>query len=313
MIVKQSADFRKQTKNQKKKRGSQPAPHERIMAMTVGLWQSRALAIAAELELADHLAGGPLSVDELAARSKANPAMLQRLLRALESVGIFQRSVQNTYGNTEISDVLRKGVPGSQWAWVRSQLSPGYGIYELWAELGPIVRTGEMRPEKVLGQPFWGYLQSHSDAGRTFDLAMQGVSQAMTPAVTAAYDWSHAELIADVGGGIGTQLIHILENNPTTRGVLFDQQHVLTEALQHDRMQIVSGDFFQSVPADADVYLIRTVLHDWNEEKALSILTTVRKAARPGAKLVIAEIVLPEGPEFALGKWSDSRNGAHRH
>ncbi len=284
---------------------SHPAPHEQIMALTVGFWQSRALAVAAELELADALAGGPLGLMELASRVEANPAMLRRLLRALETVGIFQQPSTDVFSNTETSETLRRNVPGSQWAWVISELSPNCGIYELWSTLSSVVRTGEAHPEQVLGTSFWGFLKQEPKAGRTFALAMQEVAQAMTPAVTAAYNWRDAEFLVDVGGGIGSQLIDILEHYPRSRGILLDEPHVLAGALQHDRLESRSGDFFQEVPEGADLYLMRNVLHDWSDEKAAAILSTVRKAAKPEAKLVLAEMVLPDGPKFSLGKWAD--------
>jgi len=126
----------------------------------------------------------------------------------------------------------------------------------------------------------------------------------MTPAVTASYDWSQFPVIADIGGGIGAQLSNVLDAYPSCRGILFDQPQVVEQS-QHSRMELVGGDFFVEIPIQANAYLLRWIIHDWDDDKAITILENVRKAARPGARLLLVESVIPETAEFDMSKWMD--------
>jgi hypothetical protein len=134
---------------------------------------------------------------------------------------------------------------------------------------------------------------------------MRDLSASITPAVTAAFDWSQFPTIADIGGGIGAQLASILDAHPSCRGILFDQPQVVAQAPPHKRMEKAGGDFFTNVPIQADAYLLRWIIHDWAEDKAVAILENVRKIAGPGARLVLVESVIPETAEFDMGKWMD--------
>ena len=127
----------------------------------------------------------------------------------------------------------------------------------------------------------------------------------MTPAVTAAYEWSQFPVIADIGGGIGTQLVSVLEASPASKGILFDQPYLGPESISHDRMEAIGGDFFESVPTGADAYLLRWILHDWADPEAALILGSLHQAMKPTARLIVIESVIPEGPAFNFGKWSD--------
>jgi len=282
-----------------------PPPHLRVLAIAMGYWQSRALAVATELRVAEILAAGPLAIEEIAARSATHSDRLYRLLRALASIDIFAEVAPRVFANTDTSECLREGVAGSQSAWIRSQLSPGNGIYEPWSELETTIRTGENGARRAYGLAFWEFLGGHAQASRLFNESMLQVTQSMTPAVTAAYDWSTASTIVDVGGGLGTQVVAILDASPATTGILFDREHVLAGALSHPRLTRRSGDFFEALPAAADLYLIRSCLHDWSDDDAVRLLRAVRTASRPDSRLLLAEFVVPPGPEPSLGKWSD--------
>jgi hypothetical protein len=135
--------------------------------------------------------------------------------------------------------------------------------------------------------------------------AMRDLGASMTPAVTASYDWSQFPVIADIGGGIGAQLLNILDARPSCRGILFDQPQVVAEAPQHGRMERVGGDFFADIPISANAYLLRWIVHDWADDKAVALLENVRKAAKPGARVLLVESVIPETAEFDMGKWMD--------
>lgn len=207
-------------------KNTQPAPQEQISSIILGFWQARALAVATELGVPDLLAEGPLPVDELASRTKTNVSALFRLLRALESIGIFTQTLPRVFGNTPTSECLRKDAPGSQWASVLHSLSKGNGPFEAWGELAYAVRTGEPSLDKIYGHDFWELLRRNPQANAALNEAMRSMSGAMTPAVTAAYQWSQFPVISDIGGGIGTQLVSILDASPSSRGILFDQPRV---------------------------------------------------------------------------------------
>jgi len=282
-----------------------PTPHEQIFAITVGFWQSRALAVAAELELADLLAAGPLHIDVLAGRTNTHTPSLFRLLRALESLGIFSQISPMVFANTPSSECLRKNVPDTEWAWVRAQLSVGGGVYEGWSGLGASIRTGETAFDQVLGCGFWEYYRRNPEAGAIFNEAMRLIGKHNSPKVAQAYDWSQFPVIADIGGGIGGLLVDILDAHPSCRGLLFDEPKVIQQAISHERLQPIGGDFFQTVPTGADAYILRWIIHDWSEAEAVALLCKVREAMKPGARLILLEELIPEVPDLVPGKWMD--------
>jgi hypothetical protein len=287
------------------KQATTAAPHEQILAIVNNYWQGCSVGAAAQLELADHLSDGPLHVDVLAERSKTHAPSLYRLLRALESIGIFTQTSSRVFANTPQSECLRRHAQGSQWAWVRITLCPDAFPVDGWRGLLLSLQNGKTGIEQVRGKTGWQCLQDDPEQNTYFNSAMRDLSAAMTPAVTASYDWSRFPVIADIGGGIGALLTSILDAHPSCRGILFDQAHVVQEAIPHDRMQRVTGDFFADIPVQADAYLMRWVIHDWSDDDAIAILRNVKKNARPGARLVLVEWVLTETPEFDEGKWMD--------
>jgi hypothetical protein len=281
------------------------APQEQILPIVLGFWQARALAVATELGLPDLLAKGPLDVDQLASRTKTNASALFRLLRALESIGIFTQTSPRVFSNTATSECLRRDVPGSQWPLVVQNLSKGNGPFEAWDELEYSVRTDMPSLDKIYGHDYWELLRRNPKANTANNGAMRSASVAMTPAVTAAYEWSQFPVIADIGSGIGTQLVSILDASPSSKGILFDQPHLKAESIPHQRLEFFAGDFFERVPSRADAYLLRWILHDWADAEAALILGSVRQAMKPTARLILVEHVIPEGAAFDLGKWID--------
>lgn len=283
-----------------------PSPFETFSGIIRGFWESRALATAAELGLADQLADGPQSVDALAERTKTHSPSLFRLMRALESVGVFAQVSARTFANTPSSALLRRNVPGSQWAFVRAVLSSGIGQYESWAEMMYCVQTGKTGLQKIYGggSP-WDFFRTRPEAWAIFNESMRSASAAISPAVAAAYDWRKFPVIADIGGGIGSQLVAILDAHPSCHGILFDQPSVVAGAIPHDRMERVGGDFFKSVPANADAYIMRWIIHDWVDHEAAAILGSIRKAMKAESRLLLIEEIVPETPELSWAKWLD--------
>ena len=282
-----------------------PAPNEQILAAILGFWQSRAIAVAAELELADLLSEGPLSVDHLAARSRTNPSSLFRLLRALESLGIFSQVSPLVFANTPASECLRKKVPNSLSAFVRAQLSTGGGVYEAWAGLSGSIRTDNKAFDQIYGHDFWEFCRRNPAVGQVFNEAMSEMRRPTSPAITSSYDWGRFPVIADIGGGLGVQLGKILDAFPSSRGILFDQPKVVKEAISHKRIECIGGDFFQQVPTGADVYILSWIIHDWNDSDALTLLGKVRQAMKPDSRIAVLEEIIPETSQFTFGKWMD--------
>ena len=284
---------------------STATPQEQILGIVNNHWQSCCVGAAAQLELADVLADGPLHVDLLAERTKTHGPSLYRLLRALESTGIFTQTSPRVFGNTPASDCLRRNLPGSNWAWIRFTLCSGAPVFEGWRGLMLSLKNGRAGFDQVTGQNGWEHMQSNPETATIFNQAMRDLSTAISPAVAAAFDWSRYPVIADIGGGIGSQLSSILDAHPSCRGILFDQPQVVAEAPEDSRIERVGGDFFKDVPIQADAYVLRWLLHDWSDEESIVLLSKIKEVARPNARLMLVESVVPETPEFDMGKWMD--------
>jgi hypothetical protein len=281
-----------------------PSPQEQVLGIAIGFVQARCLIAAAELGLADALANGPLPVGDIAKQTETDAENLFRLMRALETIGIFQQVSPLVFENTPMSECLRKDVPGSQAAFLRI-LAPGGGLYEGYGEMLATLRTGRTALFENWGYDIWEHYRRNPAQATVFNEAMRSMTTSMTPFVTAAYNWSRFPVIADIGGGIGAQLVDILDEHPGCRGVIFDQPEVVSTAIEHDRVERVSGNFFEEIAVEADAYIFRNIIHDWNDEKALSILKTLRKTTKPTARVMLIEWLIPETPGFHLGKWSD--------
>ncbi len=281
----------------------------RLREMLCGYWTAQAIHVAAKLDVATHLAAGPLTAEALAARIGAHAPTLYRLLRALASVGLFEEDPAGQFSLTELGEYLRDDVPHSQRA---VALMMGNEHYRAWGELLHSVRTGECAFEHVYGQNIFAYMQEHAETAQIFDRAMVGIHGRETAAMLAAYDFSDLGTLVDVGGGNGSLLIEALRQNPTLRGVLFDQSDTIERAQANvaasgvaDRMQCVAGDFFRAVPSGGDAYLLRHIIHDWDEPRCRSILGNCRAAMNHDGRLLVIEAVIPRGNDPNWGKFLD--------
>jgi len=283
---------------------SPATPQEQILGIVTNHWQSCCVGVAAQLELADLLADGPLHVDVLAEGTKTHAASLYRVLRALESTGIFTQSSPRVFTNTPASECLRRNVAGSNWAWIRFTLCAGAPVFEGWRGLMLSLQSGRPGFDQVTGHKVWEHLQSNPQTHTIFNEAMRDLSASISPAVAASFDWSRFPVVADIGGGTGSQLSSILDAHPSCRAILFDQPTVVAQATDR-RIACVGGDFFKDVPIQADAYMMRWVLHDWSDQESVGLLMNVRKVATPDARLMVVESVIPETPEFDMGKWMD--------
>ena len=284
---------------------STATPEEQILGIVTNHWQSCCVGAAAQLELADVLADGPLHIDVLAERTDTHGPSLYRMLRALESTGIFTQTSPGVFGNTPASECLRRKLPDSNWAWVRITLCAGAPVFEGWRGLMLSLKNGRPGFDQVTGQSIWEHMQSKPQTYTIFNEAMRDLSASISPAVAEAFDWSRYPVIADIGGGIGSQLSSILDSHPSCQGILFDLPEVVAEAPDDGRVERVGGDFFEEVSVQADAYVMRWILHDWSDEESIALLSNVRKIAKPGARLMVVESVIPETPEFDMGKWMD--------
>jgi hypothetical protein len=281
------------------------APQEQILGLVSSHWQSCCVGAAAQLELADLLADGPQHVEMLAERTKTHAPSLYRMLRALASIGIFTQTSPHVFGNTPASECLRRHLAGSNWAWIRFTLCAGAPVFEGWRGVMLSLQNGRPGFDQVTGQNAWEHLQTNPQTQTIFNQAMRDLSAAISPAVAASFEWNRFPVIADIGGGIGSQLSSILDSHPSCRGILFDQPAVVAEAPEHARIEQVGGDFFADVPVQADAYVMRWVLHDWSDDECVGLLTRVRRVAGPEARLIVVESVIPDTPEFDMGKWMD--------
>ncbi len=285
------------------------SPRDELSRMIGGFWTTQAIHVAVRLRLPDLLAAGSRTADSLAVETGTHARSLYRLLRALASSGVFREDEQRQFSLTPLSELLRHDQPGSMAALA---LMRGDWQYQAWSELLHSIRTGEAAFNHAFGEPIFDHLARMPEHGEVFDQAMVGVHGRETHAMLAAYDFSTIGLLADVGGGNGSVLIEVLKHSPTTRGVLFDRADVIERARANvnaaglsDRCEFVSGDFFQSVPAGADAYLLRHIIHDWDDDRSATILQNCYRAMSSGARLLIAEFVLPDGPQPFQGKWFD--------
>ena len=270
-----------------------------LYQLAVGHYVSHALYVAAKLGLADLLANGPRHFGELADATATHAASLNRVLRLLASAGVFEERENGEFALAGPGEFLRAGVPGSMRAMV--MLFAGTGIQDSWRELEYCVRTGQpaFRRTSPDGDAFSTMAKNPEQVG-VFDEAMAATAPMTAAAVASAYDFSHFGTVVDVGGGNGAILTGILSATPGPTGIVFDQPATAAKAREKintaglgARCQSVGGDFFTAVPEGADAYVLKHVIHDWDDEKAVAILKNCRRAMGRDSKLLILEGVYP--------------------
>jgi hypothetical protein len=260
---------------------------------------SQAIHVAAVLGIADLLADGPSSSDELAEATETDPSALYRLLRTLAAFGLLNEDDERRFSLTELGDPLRSDHPESVAGW--AAFVGRRNIRDAWSSLLESMRTGENAFKLEHGVSVWEYRATHPEEGESFDRAMESSSKLVVRSLIEAYDFGRFGTIVDVGGGNGTLLRALLAEYPDLNGVLFDQPHVVEGVDLGERAQVVAGSFFDSVPQGGDAYLLKWIIHDWEDEEAVEILRTVRTAG--GTLLVVERVLGPpnEGPETKLG------------
>jgi hypothetical protein len=289
---------------------NQLSPQLQLRNLLMGFVVSRALQVAAELGLADALADGHKDRDALAREVGAHADTLHRLMRALASFGVFEQLPDGRFANTAHSEYLRNDAPGSMRGLAR--MYGGAPLWEAWAGLEHSVRYGESSFTHVHGSPVFEYLAAHPESARRFDDGMVASSRLMNDALVEAYEWSRFGTLVDVAGGVGSTLAAILRANPRIQGMLFDLPHVIERGRDYlvqqgvaARCRTETGSFFDAVPAGADAYFMKHIVHDWDDEDCLRILRNCRAAMPDYAKLLVCEKVIPPGNEPSVAKTID--------
>lgn len=293
---------------QRVERRSTP-PGTQMLQLMNGFRISQALHVAATLGIADLLRHGARSSDDLASACGAHPGALYRLLRALASEGVFHEAGPREFSLTALGECLRSdaAVPIGPWC----ALAGRPYFWAAWSHLFHSVKTGENAFRVVHGCGAWDYRAQHPDEGVLFDGAMSALTKDLIPAILASYDFADFARIVDVGGGSGTLLGGILARHPGARGVLFDQPHVVANAPPvlaqlgvQERCEIVAGSFFAEVPS-GDAHILKSILHDWDDQHAREILRSCRRSTEPAGKLLVIERVLRGPNEGSDAKFAD--------
>jgi hypothetical protein len=289
-----------------------PSAASRLFELLNGARVTQAIATATELGIPDLLASGPRSSDDLAAASDTDPGALYRLLRALAAAGVLHEGDGRAFSLTEIGDLLRTDAPASLRDQALNSTRPHY--LEAWGNLGHSIRTGENAFTALRGEDVWAWRAHEPAEEAIFNRSMVAVTAGVGPGVAAAYDFGRLRTVVDVGGGSGMLLAAILSRYPALRGIVFDQPQVvnapaarelLSKAGVLDRCELVGGSFFESVPAGADAYLMKAILHDWEDPDAVRILRTIRAASTPTSALLLVEAVVGLPNEDLLTKFAD--------
>jgi hypothetical protein len=272
---------------------------ERLYHMIVGYRATQAIRAAALLGICDVLAQGQLAAAEAAARVEADPAMLHRLMRLLAALGLLIESADGRFANTEMGDLLRADVAGSLRPAVIGMGEDSW--WGAWAALPRGIRGEGIPFELANGRPPWEEMRDNPQVAERFNAFMAAQTETFLPQLLQHFDFSTAGHVVDVGGGRGALLAGILRANPGVRGTICDLEAGLAGARAYleaqgvaCRVDLTAASFFESVPAGADVYVLRHILHDWPDDRAADILAVCRRAMHAGARLLVIDTLLPD-------------------
>jgi len=280
-----------------------------MLQIISGFWISRSVYVISKLGIPDLLKTGPKSAEELASATKVHAPSLFRILRALASVGVLQ-SDGKRFAQTALSETLVTDAPGSLRWFAVSEL--GQEHYPAWGNLMHSVKTGEIAFDNFFGVDVWEYFSQNPEDAAVFNDSMSAMTATTNEAITALYDFSNFGTIVDVGGGHGALISSILKKNPKAKGVLFDAPEVIEGAQPKleaaglsDRCQTVAGDFFKAVPQSGDAYMMKWIIHDWDDEKSNRILRNCRNQMKQNGRLILVDCVVPESDEPHFSKFID--------
>jgi O-methyltransferase domain/Dimerisation domain len=287
-----------------------PALYLQIVMLARGYAPATCLYAAAKLKIADLLADGPKPVSELARASNAQEDALYRSLRALASVDVFRETTPRTFANTPLSEAIRSDLTGSARDAVLFMADPLH--LRIYGELMHTLTTGETAFRKITGMAPFEFFRQDGEENKLFNDAMTSLSRQFIQPVIEHYDFGDSGTLADIGGGHGILLGTILQTHPGLRGIVFDLPNVIEGAEAQieslglgSRCEVRGGDFFQSVPP-AERYVMKSIIHDWDDGHALTILKNCVEAMRgPSGKIILLEMVVGPTNEPGLAKWID--------
>ena len=281
-----------------------------MLQIISGFWISRGVYVIAKLGIPDLLKSGPKTAEELAEATKMHAPSLFRILRALASVGVLSSANGGRFAQTPVSETLVTDAPGSLRWFAVSEL--GQEHYPAWGNLMHSVKTGEIAFDNFFGVDIWKYFQQNPEDAAVFNDSMSSVTAATNEAILSLYDFSNFGTVVDIGGGHGGLITSILKRNPKVKGVLFDAPEVIEGARPKleaagvaERCETVAGDFFKSVPAGGDAYVMKWIIHDWDDEKSITILRNCRSRMRANGRLILVDCVVPESDEPHFSKFID--------
>ena len=284
-------------------------PQKTILQMASGYWVTQALYVAAKLGVADLLKDGAKNCDELATATGVNARALYRLMRGLASLKVFAEEKDGYFNLTPLAACLQSDIPGSMRGIV---MMGGREYYQAWGNFLYSIQTGKSAFEDLYDMPLFEYYAQNPESGKAYDQAQKSGSAAARAEILKRYDFSGISKLVDVGGGNGSLISAILKTNQTMQGVLFEQPSVIAEAKDliqaegvEERCSLVAGDFFESVPSSGDAYILRYILHNWDDEQAIAILKNCHRALVENGKILVIEQVIPPGNEPFIGKLLD--------
>ena len=272
-------------------------PTETMMRLITGYWLSQAVGVAAHLGIADALVAGSRTSDELGAVLGAHGKSVYRLMRLLTSIGVFSQESEDHFSLNELGKTLLSGEPGSVRNFAITETAPGHWLP--WGRLFDSVQIGKPMTHETLGMELFDWYSQNAEEAGFFNAAMGDLSALAAAELVRVYDFSTAQKVIDVGGSHGILLRAVLGSNSAAQGILYDLPHVIATADEHidaglsGRCELVSGDFFTSVPEGGDVHLLKQIIHDWDDDRAASILANCHAALSPAGKLLLVEMVVP--------------------
>ncbi|MBX7171550.1 MAG: hypothetical protein K1X72_11385 [Pyrinomonadaceae bacterium] len=292
------------------KDAAQPSPIEVMLQMMSGFWVSRGIYVAAKLGIADHLQDGAKTAAEIAEATNTHADSLFRVLRMLAMVGVFEQKNDDKFVLTPLSETLLTDSPVSLRPGAIAEM--GEVHYAAWGNIMHSVKTGEIAFDNHFGMDVWEYFETDPEKAQNFNKYMAKSSESISQAIVESYDFSKVQKIIDVGGGLGGMISAVLRANPNLSGILFDAPSVVEKSKEFlagagvaERCETIGGNFFESVPSGGDLYTMRWIIHDWDDEKSVTILKNIRQVLPENGKLLLLEAVVPASGEPHFSKFMD--------